>query len=140
MRIDAIVNGFVIDHIRAGRSLEIYRALDLGALGCPVAILTNVQSKKMGRKDIIKVDTDRAIDLHLIGFIDPDVTIDVIKDGCVVEKKHLELPYEVKDLIRCKNPRCITSVEPDLPHVFRLGSTAGRIYRCIYCESDANTK
>lgn len=139
MRIDAIVNGIVIDHIRVGRSMEIYRALHLHKLDCPVAIITNVASKKMGRKDVIKVDTDKPLDLRVIGFVDPDVTIDVIKDGRVVEKKHLELPFEVRDLIRCKNPRCITSVEPDLPHVFRLDGAGNRIYRCIYCEADADS-
>ena len=136
MRIDAIVNGFVIDHIRAGKCMEIYRALGLGEKGCPVAIITNVPSKKMGRKDIIKVDTTEALDLQVIGFIDPDVTIDVICDGRVVEKKHLELPYEVRDLLRCKNPRCITSVELDLPHVFRLSGNTEHVYRCLYCEAE----
>ena len=136
MRIDAIVNGFVIDHIRAGKSMEIYRALDLGNKDCPVAIITNVPSKKMGRKDIIKVDTTEQLDLQVIGFIDADVTIDVIKDGRVVEKKHLELPYEVRDLLRCKNPRCITSVELDLPHVFRLSGHTAHVYRCLYCEAE----
>ena len=137
MRIDAIVNGFVIDHIRAGKSMEIYHALHLDRMDCPVAIITNVPSGKMGRKDIIKVDTDQPLDLQVIGFVDPDVTIDVICDGHVVEKKHLELPYEVKDLLRCKNPRCITSAESDLPHVFRLSGDHGRVYRCIYCEAEA---
>ena len=136
MRIDAIVNGFVIDHIHAGKSMELYRALNLGEMGCPVAIITNVPSKKMGRKDIIKVDTERELDLQVIGFIDPDVTIDVIKDGHVVEKKHLDLPYEVRDLLRCKNPRCITSVELDLPHVFRLSGHTNHVYRCLYCEAE----
>ena len=137
MRIDAIVNGFVIDHIRAGKSMAIYHALGLDRKDCPVAIITNVPSRKMGRKDIIKVDTTEAIDLQVIGFIDPDVTIDVIKDGALVEKKHLELPYEVRDLLRCKNPRCITSQEQELPHVFRLTDREHGTYRCIYCDSSA---
>ena len=139
MRIDAIVNGFVIDHIHAGKSMELYRALNLSAMDCPVAIITNVPSKKMGRKDIIKVDTDRELDLQVIGFIDPDVTIDVIKDGRVVDKKHLDLPYEVRDLLRCKNPRCITSQEVDLPHVFRLSGHTEHVYRCLYCEAEASS-
>lgn len=138
MRIDAIVNGFVIDHIHAGKSMELYRALNLGAMDCPVAIITNVPSKKMGRKDIIKVDTEKELDLQVIGFIDPDVTIDVIKNGHVVEKKHLELPFEVRDILRCKNPRCITSVELDLPHVFRLSGHTNHVYRCLYCEAENN--
>ena len=136
MRIDAIVNGFVIDHIRAGKSMDIYHALGLDRMACPVAIITNVPSRKMGRKDIIKVDTTEQLDLQVIGFIDPDVTIDVIKDGHLVEKKHLELPYEVRDLLRCKNPRCITSQEQDLPHVFRLSGHNAHVYRCIYCEAE----
>ena len=136
MRIDAIVNGFVIDHIRAGKSMDIYHALGLDRMACPVAIITNVPSRKMGRKDIIKVDTVEQLDLQVIGFIDPDVTIDVICDGHVVEKKHLELPFEVRDLLRCKNPRCITSQEQDLPHVFRLSGHSERVYRCLYCEAE----
>ena len=136
MNVDSIKNGIVIDHIAAGKGMQLYDLLGLDKLDCSVAIIKNVPSKKMGRKDIIKVDTVEQLDLQVIGFIDPDVTIDVICDGHVVEKKHLELPFEVRDLLRCKNPRCITSQEQDLPHVFRLSGHSERVYRCLYCEAE----
>lgn len=137
MKIDEIRNGIVIDHIRAGRSMEIYHFLHLEQLDCSVAIIKNVQSKKMGKKDIIKIDDYLDIDMNVLGYIDPEVTINIIKDGKRVEKRKPELPEKIENVLKCKNPRCITSVEPDIPHVFRLTERESRIYRCIYCEAKA---
>lgn len=137
MKIDEIRNGIVIDHIRAGRSMEIYHFLHLEQLDCSVAIIKNVQSKKMGKKDIIKIDDYLDIDMNVLGYIDPEVTINIIKDGKRVEKRKPELPEKIENVLKCKNPRCITSVEPDIPHVFRLTERENRVYRCIYCEAKA---
>lgn len=137
MKIDEIRNGIVIDHIRAGRSMEIYHFLHLEQLDCSVAIIKNVQSKKMSKKDIIKIDDYLDIDMNVLGYIDPEVTINIIKDGKRVEKRKPELPEKIENVLKCKNPRCITSVEPDIPHVFRLTERENRVYRCIYCEAKA---
>ncbi len=136
MKIDEIKNGIVIDHIEAGKSMEIYKFLNLGDLDCSVAIIKNASSKKMGKKDIIKIDDELFIDMNVLGYIDPDVTINVIKNGERVEKRHPEMPEIIKNVIKCQNPRCITSVE-DIPHIFKLTERESRIYRCIYCESKA---
>ena len=140
MTIDEIKNGVVIDHIKAGDGMEIYRFLGLEHLDCPIAIIKNALSRRMGRKDIIKVDTDKELDLSVLGYIDPDVTVNVIKDGVNVKKYHPELPLEIVNIVPCKNPRCITSTEQELPHVFRLTDVASRTYRCIYCDSSAKKK
>ena len=137
MTIDSIKNGIVLDHIRAGQSMELYRILRLSELDCPVAIIKNAQSGKMGKKDIIKIDAQSEVDLDVLGYVDPGITVNIIKDGELVEKRHVELPELVRGVIRCKNPRCITSVEQDIEHVFRLTDRQKRIYRCIYCESKA---
>ena len=137
MNIDSIHNGIVLDHIKAGKSMEIYKFLNLDALTCSVAIIKNVTSRKMGKKDIIKIDTDLDVDLDLLGFIDPDITVNIIRDGVRVEKKHLTLPERVEGPLKCKNPRCITSVEQELPQVFILTNPKARVYRCIYCEAKA---
>jgi len=137
MNVDEIKNGFVIDHIKAGQGMEIYRFLGLEHLDCPIAIIKNAYSKRLGRKDIIKVDTEKELDLSVLGYIDPDLTINVIKDGKKVNKYHPELPLEIVNIVPCKNPRCITSTEQELPHVFRLTDRETRTYRCIYCESRA---
>lgn len=138
MNVDEIKNGFVIDHIKAGQGMDIYRFLGLEHLDCPIAIIKNALSRRMGRKDIIKVDTDAAeLDLSVLGYIDPDVTVNVIKDGANVKKYHPQLPERVVDIVKCKNPRCITSTEQELPHVFTLTDRDSRTYRCIYCESKA---
>lgn len=136
MKIDSIKRGIVIDHIQAGRSMEIYKYLHLDALSCPVAIIKNVKSSQMRRKDIIKIDDTINVDLDVLGYVDPDVTINIIEDGCIVEKKKIALPERLVNVIHCKNPRCITSVEPELEQVFRLSDRARRIYRCIYCEAE----
>lgn len=137
MNIDSIKNGVVIDHIKAGKSMEIYYQLELDKLDCTVAIIKNVHSKKMGLKDIIKIDSEMQVDLDALGFIDSDVTVNIIKDGVLSEKKHLTLPTQIKDVLKCRNPRCITTTEQDLPHIFRLTDPATKTYRCIYCESKA---
>lgn len=138
MNVDEIKNGFVIDHIKAGQGMEIYRLLGLEQLDCHIAIIKNAPSRRVGKKDIIKVDTTNAyIDLSVLGYIDPDVTVNVIKDGVNVKKYHPELPLQIADIIKCKNPRCITSTEQELSHVFKLTDRNTRTYRCIYCESKA---
>lgn len=137
MNIDSISNGFVIDHIKAGKSMEIYDYLKLNELECSVAIIKNVRSVKKGKKDIIKIDADIDIDLDALGFIDSDITINIVKNGKIIEKKHLELPKEVVNIIKCKNPRCITSVEQELDNIFILRDKEEKIYRCKYCESIA---
>lgn len=137
MNVDEIKNGFVIDHIKAGQGMEIYRFLGLEHLDCPIAIIKNALSRRMGCKDIIKVDTDTVPDLSVLGYIDPDVTVNLIKDGKNVKKYHPLLPLEIVDIVKCKNPRCITSTEQELPHVFKLTDPDSRTYRCVYCESKA---
>ena len=138
MVIDAIKNGIVIDHITAGKAMELYRILGLGKLDCTVAILKNVVSAKRGRKDIIKIDQIMELDWDVIGYVDPNITVNIIKDGVRVEKRQLKLPEPITNVIHCKNPRCITSVEQELPHVFRLTDRENRVYRCVYCETKAN--
>ncbi|MBQ9037443.1 MAG: aspartate carbamoyltransferase regulatory subunit [Erysipelotrichaceae bacterium] len=137
MNIDSIVNGVVIDHIKAGNAMKLYELLNLEELDCSVAIIKNVTSRKMGKKDIIKIDSDFDVNLDLIGFVDPDATINIIRDEKLVEKKNLSLPKELTNVLKCKNPRCISSVEQELPHIFRLTDEKNRIYRCIYCETKA---
>ena len=140
MKIDSIKRGIVLDHIKAGRSMDIYKLLHLDELECSVAIIKNVKSNAMGRKDIIKIDEEITIDLNVLGYIDPGITVNVIEDGVIVEKKHLELPERLTNVIRCKNPRCITSVEPGLDQIFRLADKSRQIYRCIYCDSERKVK
>ena len=137
MNIDGITNGLVIDHIEAGKGMELYNALHLGELESSVALIKNVTSHKMGKKDIIKVDEVLDVDLDVLGFIDPNITVNIIKDNEIVGKKHIELPKKVTNLIKCKNPRCITSTEQELPHIFKLTDPKTRTYRCVYCESKA---
>ena len=137
MNIDSIKNGIVIDHIHAGGAMELYRLLHLDKLDCTVAIIKNAPSELMGRKDIIKIDSMTDIDLTVIGYVDPNITVNIIKDSRRVEKRQLKLPETITNVIRCKNPRCITSIEPDLPQIFRLTSPETHTYRCIYCETKA---
>lgn len=135
MNIDSIKNGIVIDHIQAKKGLEIYEALNLEKLDCSVAIITNAKSKKMGRKDIIKIDKNINLDLDVLGYIDSNITINIIKNNERVEKYHVELPKVITNIIKCKNPRCITSVEQELDQVFVLTNKDKKIYRCKYCET-----
>ena len=135
MHIDSIKNGIVIDHITAGRAMELYGLLGLDSLECSVALIKNVHSRKMGKKDIIKIDGDISINMDILGYVDPGATIDIIKDGELVEKKKVSLPEVITNVIFCKNPRCITSTEQELPHRFRLTDRQNRVFRCIYCET-----
>lgn len=137
MHIDSIKNGVVIDHIEVGGSMEVYNHLELDKLDCTVAIIKNVSSKKMGRKDIIKIDSEMEVDLDVLGYIDPNITVNIIKNEVLCEKKKLTLPNQIKDVVKCKNPRCITTTEQDLPHIFKLTNPETKTYRCIYCESKA---
>jgi aspartate carbamoyltransferase regulatory subunit len=137
MNIDSITNGFVIDHITAGRGMKLYDLLGLDNLDCSVAIIKNVASKKMGKKDIIKIDADIAIDIDVIGYVDPGTTVNVIKNCELVEKRTIELPKMLTNVIKCKNPRCITSTEQEINHVFKLTDKDNGVYRCIYCETQA---
>ena len=139
MNIDAIQNGIVIDHITAGRAMRIYDLLGLDALDVSVAIIKNAVSHKTGsKKDIIKIDSTMQIDFDVLGFVDPGVTVNIIRDGKLVEKRRIEMPQRLTNVIRCKNPRCITTTEQELKHVLRLTDKDKRIYRCIYCETKAN--
>lgn len=136
LSIGALKEGFVLDHIKAGMAQTIYRYLHLGRLDCQVAIIKNAVSHKMGKKDIIKVECPiDYLDLDVLGFIDNNITVDVIKDGKVIEKKKLSLPKEVVNVISCKNPRCITSIEQGLDQVFELTDPSTKTYRCKYCET-----
>ncbi len=137
MNIDSIKNGIVIDHITAGKGMELYSLLKLDALNCPIVIGKNVSSRKMGNKDIIKIDSDIELNTDILGYIDPDVTINYIKDGKITEKKTVSLPERLVNVIECKNPRCITSCEQELDQVFTLTDRESRVYRCLYCETKA---
>ena len=137
MIIDAISNGIVIDHITAGKAMYLYKVLELDKLDCSVALLKNVVSNKLGRKDIIKIDREMDLDWDLIGYVDPSITVNIIRDGALAEKRTLKLPERIQNVIHCKNPRCITSVEQELPQIFTLTDPATRTYRCLYCEAKA---
>ena len=134
MNIDSIKNGIVIDHIQAKRGMEIYEALNLKELDCSVAIITNAKSKKMGRKDIIKIDKAIDINMDVIGYIDPDVTINIVENDVLVKKYHAQLHEKIVNIAKCKNPRCITSVEKELDQIFILKDKDKKLYRCKYCE------
>ena len=135
MNIDSIKNGYVIDHIKAGKGMEIYNLLRLDLLDCPVAIIKNASSSKMGKKDIIKIDALIELNMDILGYVSPDATVDVIKDEKLAEKKKVSLPEKLTDVIFCKNPRCITTTEQELPHIFHLTDRDECEYRCAYCES-----
>lgn len=140
MQIDAIMNGIVLDHIKAGNSMNIYSVLRLGELDCSVAIIQNADSVKMGKKDILKIDALIDINFDVLGYLDPGVTVNIIKDGKIENRLHLELPKTVEGVIKCKNPRCITSIEQELPHRFKLVDPQKRLYRCVYCEAAAKNE
>ena len=137
MNIDSIQNGVVIDHVAAGNGMRLYSLLGLDALDVSVAIIKNVVSGKMGKKDIIKVDAAIPLDLQVIGYVDPGATVNVIRDGQVVEKRTVELPDRLTDVLKCYNPRCITTTEQELKQIFKLTDREKRVYRCIYCETAA---
>ncbi len=138
MNIDSIRNGYVIDHIQAGKSFEIYNYLNLGDLDTSVAIIKNAKSNKTGKKDIIKIDEKLDINLDILGYLDPNITVNKIKDGKIVEKFHPSLPEKLVNIIKCKNPRCITSIEQELPHICELTDRENVVYRCKYCEEMVN--
>lgn len=137
MKIDAITNGFVIDHITAGRGMKLYELLGLDSVDCSVAIIKNVNSRKLGKKDIIKIDADIPVNFDVIGYVDPGITINIIKNGELFEKRTIGVPETLTNVIKCKNPRCITSVEQEIDHVFKLTDRENNVYRCIYCEVQA---
>ena len=139
LNVSGISEGFVLDHIQAGKSMDIYHYLRLDKLDCCVAIIKNAKSNKMGKKDIMKIECPiDVIDLDILGFIDHNITINIIQDEIIVEKKRLKLPKEITNVIKCKNPRCITSIEQELDHVFVLTDPENEVYRCKYCEEKYN--
>ena len=140
MHIDSIKKGLVIFHIKAGKGMYLYEVLGLEKLDCQVAIIKNAESKKQGKKDIIKIDSLIDIDFDVLGYVDNGLTVNIIKDGDLIEKKSLELPEKIVNVIKCKNPRCITSVEQELPHIFKLTDREKGVYRCIYCETRAKDR
>lgn len=139
MNIGQIKDGIVLDHITAGRSMEIYNILNLDKLDCTVAMIQNAESTKMGKKDIIKISTLMDLNFDVLGYLDSGITVNIIRDGKVAERRHLTLPERVVGVIKCKNPRCITSVEQELVHEFKLTDPAKKVYRCIYCEQAASS-
>ncbi|MBQ0001434.1 MAG: aspartate carbamoyltransferase regulatory subunit [Clostridiales bacterium] len=135
LNVGALKEGYVLDHIKAGKAMTIYHDLALDQLDCTVAIIKNARSEKMGKKDIIKVECPiDQVDLDILGFIDHNITVNIIKDGEIVEKRELKLPKQIKNVIKCKNPRCITSIEQGLEHIFILADPEKEVYRCKYCE------
>ena len=137
MNVDSIQNGVVIDHIRAGSGMRLYELLNLDNLDVSVALIKNVVSRKMGKKDIIKIDGLISVDFDVIGFVDPEATVNLIREGDLVEKRNIPMPETLRGVVKCKNPRCITSTEQELPHIFRLTDRENKVYRCIYCETKA---
>ncbi len=138
MKIDGIKDGIVIDHIKVGGAMEIYNYLNLAEVTTSVAIIKNVKSEKTGKKDIIKIEGDFDINYNILAYIDQNITVNIIKDSEVIEKKKLSLPDELVDVIKCKNPRCITTVEQEIEHIFKLTNKDKKQYRCIYCDSIAS--
>ena len=136
MHIDSIKNGIVLDHIKAGKAMELYRVLELNKLECSVAVLMNVPSQKMGRKDMIKIAEDYEVDLGILGYIDPGITVNIIRDGELVEKHTVDLPDKITGYLKCNNPRCITTTAQALQQVFKLANRETATSRCIYCEAE----
>ena len=137
MIIGQIKDGIVLDHITAGKGMDIYHVLGLAERKCTVALIQNADSVKMGKKDIIKIDEVIELNFDVLGYIDPGITVNIIRDGKLFKREHLALPERVEGVIRCKNPRCITSTEQELPHVFCLSDAENKTYRCLYCETKA---
>lgn len=140
MNVNGVHNGIVLDHIKAGTAMTIYNLLQLDKLNCCVAIIQNVDSKKYGKKDIIKIDTELELDLDMLGYIDSNITVNIVKNDERVKKLHLQLPETLTNVIQCKNPRCITSVEQEIKHMFKLVNRDKKAYRCIYCDAIYNAK
>ncbi len=137
MNVDSISNGYVIDHITQGCGMKLYNFLKLDAINAPVALLQNVSSRKKGHKDIIKIDADVELNLDIIGFVDPGATVNIIRDGKLIDKKTIDMPEMLENVISCKNPRCISTCEQELPQRFRLTDRENKVYRCVYCETQA---
>ncbi len=137
MTVDEIKTGIVLDHITAGKGMKIYELLGLDKLDCSVALIRNAPSSKMGKKDIIKIDAPIELNTDIIGYVDPDITVNIIKDGKNVEKKSIDLPEQLTNVLVCKNPRCISVTEQELPQIFKLADKENRVYRCLYCETKA---
>ena len=141
LNVGRIEEGFVLDHIKAGKAMTIYHDLGLDKLDCTVAIIKNAKSEKMGKKDMIKVECPiDKLDLDILGFIDHNITVNIIKGAQIVEKRSLRLPKEIKNVIKCKNPRCISSIEQELDQIFVLTDEANEVYRCKYCEEKYERK
>ena len=138
MIVGQIKDGIVLDHITAGNGMNIYNVLKLGELDCTVALIKNADSQKMGKKNIIKISTLLDLDLDILGYLDPGITVNIVRGGAVAERRKLELPERVVGVIKCKNPRCITSVEREIVHEFKLTDREKKVYRCIYCEAKKN--
>ncbi|MDD4526345.1 MAG: aspartate carbamoyltransferase regulatory subunit [Lachnospiraceae bacterium] len=134
MNIDGVTTGIVLDHIQAGKSMQIYKLLELDKLSCSVAVVQNARSTKYGKKDIIKIDALIDLDLDVLGYVDSNITVDIIKDGKLIEKKHVALPEKLTNVIKCKNPRCITSTEQGIDQKFVLVDKENKVYRCCYCD------
>lgn len=137
MIIGQIKDGIVLDHITAGLGMTLYNFLGLDKLDCQVALIKNAESVKMGKKDIIKIDRVIDINMDALGYLDPGVTVNIIKDGKLAKRQNIDIPERIENVIKCKNPRCITTVEQELPHIFTLRDRENRVYRCLYCESKA---
>ena len=140
MNIDSIQNGVVLDHIQAGKGMDVYKYLRLDQLDCQVAIIKNARSGHMGKKDIIKIDSPMEVDLDVLGYIASNITVNIIRNGVRVEKKHLKLPRKLVNIIHCKNPRCITVSEPQLDAIFLLSDEDKHTYRCAYCDTEKRRK
>ena len=140
MNIDGVKNGIVLDHIKAGKSMMAYKLLGLDKVNSCVAIIQNAESSKYGKKDIIKIDELIDLDYDVLGYIDSNITVNIVKDGVMVEKRHMELPTELKNVVKCKNPRCITSVEQEIVQIFRLKNAEKKVYRCAYCDAEHKVK
>jgi Aspartate carbamoyltransferase, regulatory subunit len=136
MNIDGVSTGIVLDHIKAGKSMQIYELLGLDKLDCCVAIIQNATSSKYGRKDIIKIDGKIDLDFDILGYIDNNITVNIVDDNRLEKKVHLDLPETLTNVIKCKNPRCITSTEQEIPHKFRLVDRKNKVYRCAYCDAE----
>lgn len=140
MMVNPIQNGVVLDHITAGRAMDIYRVLQLDKLGCTVAVIVNAASRKMGRKDVLKIYDVIDLNFDVLGYLDPGITVSIIERGNVVQRLSLELPERVEGVLQCKNPRCITSCEQELPQIFKLANRKKKVYRCLYCEMSAKDR
>lgn len=140
MIIGKIQDGIVLDHIKAGHGMALYRMLGLEKLDCQVALIQNAESQKLGKKDILKIDKLIDLNVDIVGYVDPGITVNIIKDGKLAKRTHVDMPEEIRGIGKCKNPRCITTIEQELPHVFKLTDKENGIYRCAYCESKIEMK